>query len=181
MILSINGSSIDLSSLGDVLISSESKLHDLKSSAPILFISTLARLLCLVLGLDSRLFSIPQSPGELNSKEDTCSPTWLCQVPSTLDSNCKRFLCCLALSRRDYKWKGFFYEIKEVTFEHNLYRQIEETFNFWLLTSCEWLCYCVTFLLCWKRNWWYTADHATPQFRVSAVLVILLAFFFFTQ
>lgn len=44
MILSINGSSIDLSSLGDVLISSESKLHDLKSSAPILFISTLARL-----------------------------------------------------------------------------------------------------------------------------------------
>ena len=40
MILSINGSSIDLSSLDDVL----SKLHDLKSSAPILFISTLARL-----------------------------------------------------------------------------------------------------------------------------------------
>lgn len=40
MILSINGSSIDLSSLDDVL----SELHDLKSSAPILFISTLARL-----------------------------------------------------------------------------------------------------------------------------------------
>ena len=40
MILSIKGSSIDLSSLDDVLSSSESKLYDLKSSAPILFIST---------------------------------------------------------------------------------------------------------------------------------------------
>ena len=181
MILSINGSSIDLSSLDDVLSSNKGKLHDLKSSAPILFISTLARLSVFSSWVRLSAISIPQSPGELNSKEDTCSPIWLCQVPSTLDSNCKRFLCCLALSRRDYEWKGFFYEIKEVTFEHNLYRQIEETFTFWLLTSCEWLCDCVTFLLCWKRNWWHTADHATPQFPVSAVLVILLAFFFFTQ
>ena len=44
MILSINGSSINLSSLDDVLSSNKGKLHDLKSSAPILFISTLARL-----------------------------------------------------------------------------------------------------------------------------------------
>ena len=44
MILSINGSSLDLSSLDEVLSSSESKLHDLKSNVPILFISTLDRL-----------------------------------------------------------------------------------------------------------------------------------------